>query len=76
MLRCEDLGETTAATQADGPRQMHEVLPVNKRLSSDVHDNNASHYLSYIGNVIGFKNGGLEVKWASGLVSKVCARLY
>lgn len=28
-------------------------------------------YLSRIGNVIGFKDGGVEVKWATGLTTKV-----
>ncbi|EXC18111.1 putative ubiquitin-conjugating enzyme E2 24 [Morus notabilis] len=28
-------------------------------------------YLSCIGNVIGFKHGAVEVKWASGIISKV-----
>eukprot|EP00262_Sarcandra_glabra_P013852 TRINITY_DN391_c0_g1_i1.p1 TRINITY_DN391_c0_g1~~TRINITY_DN391_c0_g1_i1.p1 ORF type:complete len:968 (+),score=197.90 TRINITY_DN391_c0_g1_i1:469-3372(+) len=31
----------------------------------------ASDSLSYIGNVTGFKDGGIEVRWASGLISKV-----
>ncbi|KAL5997646.1 hypothetical protein ACLOJK_008576 [Asimina triloba] len=35
-----------------------------------VGNNNA--YLSCIGNVIGSKDGGIEVKWANGLISKVC----
>ncbi|MQM22236.1 hypothetical protein Taro_055286 [Colocasia esculenta] len=71
MRPSEHFGETLSASQADGPRQLHDILPVNGRLSSDIHDNYASRYLSYIGNVVGFKDGGIEVKWASGLVSKV-----
>lgn len=30
------------------------------------------HYLSCIGNVIGYKDKCVEVRWASGHVSKVC----
>uniref|UniRef100_A0A1D1Y099 E2 ubiquitin-conjugating enzyme n=1 Tax=Anthurium amnicola TaxID=1678845 RepID=A0A1D1Y099_9ARAE len=71
LLHFEHLGENLSVTQADGPRQLPEVHPINKKQSLEVHDNYASHYLSYIGNVIGFKDGGIEVKWASGLVSTV-----
>jgi ubiquitin-conjugating enzyme E2 O len=33
---------------------------------------NKSHHLSCIGNVTGFKDGHVEVKWATGLTTKVC----
>lgn len=35
-------------------------------------DNYTFCYLSCIGNVIGFKDDGVEVRWADGVVSKVC----
>jgi len=37
------------------------------------HAEDSTTYLSYIGNVIGFKDEGIEVRWATGLTSKVCA---
>ncbi|KAH7651711.1 ubiquitin-conjugating enzyme E2 O protein [Dioscorea alata] len=70
-------------SQPNGPRQLH-PLHGKARISSsplsgkDLHDTsvgcydeNATAYLSCIGNVIGFKTEGVEVRWASGLTSKV-----
>lgn len=39
----------------------------------DSHDHfeDSSTYLSHVGNVIGFKDEGIEVRWATGLISKV-----
>jgi len=33
-------------------------------------------HLSCIGNVTGFKDGHVEVKWATGLMTKVCRKLF
>lgn len=51
-----------------------EVLLEQVALEKHTHegqDEYAAGYLSHIGNVIGFKDEGFEVKWASGLISKV-----
>lgn len=35
----------------------------------------SSGFLSCIGNVLGYKDDGIEVQWASGVISKVCLSL-
>ncbi|KAF8409268.1 hypothetical protein HHK36_005342 [Tetracentron sinense] len=43
----------------------------SKSFSGDHNEYPNKCYLSCIGNVTGFKDGGIEVRWASGLTSKV-----
>ncbi|KAG7962309.1 hypothetical protein I3843_09G060500 [Carya illinoinensis] len=42
-----------------------------KNSSKDQNQYPNESYLSYIGNVTGFKDGAVEVRWATGLVTKV-----
>ncbi|GMI72820.1 UBIQUITIN-CONJUGATING ENZYME 24, phosphate 2 [Hibiscus trionum] len=42
-----------------------------KDLNLDQNENLSTYCLSCIGIVVGFKDGGVEVKWASGLTTKV-----
>ncbi|XP_077252277.1 putative ubiquitin-conjugating enzyme E2 24 isoform X2 [Tasmannia lanceolata] len=44
---------------------------LGKKYISEGHGEYAKGFLSCIGNVTGFKDGGVEVRWASGLTSKV-----
>ncbi|XP_058101031.1 probable ubiquitin-conjugating enzyme E2 24 [Magnolia sinica] len=54
-----------ASLQALG-KEMH-----GKKQIDEGQDGNIRSYLSCIGNVIGFKDECIEVRWASGLISKV-----
>lgn len=71
LLRCDHLGENFHPTQPDRQTKMHEVSPTYSRLMVNFQGDYASRYLSCIGNVVGFKDGDIEVRWASGIQSKV-----
>ncbi|XP_072955847.1 probable ubiquitin-conjugating enzyme E2 24 [Typha angustifolia] len=42
-----------------------------KMVADGSNEKDFHHFLSYVGNVIGYKDEGIEVRWANGLISKV-----
>lgn len=79
----EKLEDTTQIKQTGGlnkERAMSttEVFNSSNSLRKEKENTNKSEgedvatYLSYIGNVIGFMDEGIGVRWATGLTSKVC----
>ncbi|XP_077229678.1 putative ubiquitin-conjugating enzyme E2 24 isoform X2 [Tasmannia lanceolata] len=87
LPHCENLEIKFPVSLTDGENQSHEDPQITKmdmdtlklwrndslgkKHISEGHDGDARGYLSCIGNVIGFKDGEVEVRWASGLTSKV-----
>lgn len=63
----------------DGNRVDHTISQVEEgdlkavENSGDQTVNRKNKFLSCFGTVVGFKQGGIEVKWSSGAVSKVCS---
>ncbi|CAA6665715.1 unnamed protein product [Spirodela intermedia] len=70
LLRYDHLEENFHATQPDRQTKMHEVSPSYSKPMVNFHGDYSSRYLSCIGNVVGFKDGDIEVRWASGIQSK------
>ncbi|XP_072994791.1 probable ubiquitin-conjugating enzyme E2 24 [Typha latifolia] len=78
----ENMDEKFPVANFTGKREQHDMLldTSNSHLVKDaVHKTNTnescdeafSDYLSYIGNVIGYKNEGVEIRWGNGLITTV-----
>ena len=80
----EKLEDNPRAVRVSTSKQGHDLsireafnysnsLLMEKDHTNEDHAEDSATYLSYIGNVIGFKDEGIEVRWATGLTSKVGA---
>lgn len=77
----EKVGENIFDVQNRGQKERHNLPVTVDRLFYgkdflgkpivECDNEDVQGYLSCIGNVIGYKDEGIEVKWASGLISKV-----
>lgn len=82
LPHCEKLRDVPQAVRISEMKQWHDVSikeafdgsnlsSKEKELNSQYHEDASIIYLSSIGNVIDFKDECIEVRWATGLTSKV-----
>lgn len=74
------LDSSQVVDQADGQISNNNVTaemgmgketPIKGETCSKDQNEHSDKYYSHIGNVVGFKNGGVKVKWATGLTTQV-----
>ncbi|XP_073115206.1 probable ubiquitin-conjugating enzyme E2 24 isoform X1 [Elaeis guineensis] len=80
---CFDYIENNLEVHGFGQRQRHNLPEqalnstlagkdaLQKKHVGETHEENFQGYSSYIGNVIGYKDEGIQVRWGSGIISKV-----
>ncbi|XP_026661379.2 probable ubiquitin-conjugating enzyme E2 24 isoform X3 [Phoenix dactylifera] len=82
-IPCFDYMENNLEVHSFGQRQRHNLPEqalnstlagadaLQKKHIGETHEEYFQGYLSCIGNVIGYKDEGIQVRWASGIISKV-----